>query len=61
MNGVTNHDYLCKITLCVDECCYRTPTTMENKSLFRSVVAFQIAFHAEIHANDVFLFFKNYF
>jgi hypothetical protein len=25
------------------------------------VVVFQIAFHAEIHANDVFLFFKNYF
>jgi len=25
------------------------------------VVAFQIAFRAEIHANDVFLFFKNHF
>ena len=25
------------------------------------VVAFQIAFRAEIHANDVFSFFKNYF
>jgi hypothetical protein len=25
------------------------------------VVAFQIAFCVEIHANDVFLFFKNYF
>ena len=25
------------------------------------VVAFQIAFRAEIHANNVFLFFKNYF
>jgi hypothetical protein len=25
------------------------------------VVAFQIAFRVEIHANDVFLFFKNYF
>jgi hypothetical protein len=24
-------------------------------------VAFQIFFHAEMHANDVFLFFKNYF
>jgi len=24
-------------------------------------VAFQIAFRAEIHTNDVFLFFKNYF
>jgi len=33
------------------------------KSVFDSVVAvtFQIAFRAEIHANDVFLFFKNYF
>jgi hypothetical membrane protein len=31
--------------------------------MFGSVVAvaFQIAFHAEIHANDVFSFFKNYF
>jgi hypothetical membrane protein len=25
------------------------------------VVAFQIAFRAEIHANDIFSFFKNYF
>jgi hypothetical protein len=24
-------------------------------------VAFQIIFYAEMHANDVFLFFKNYF
>jgi G:T-mismatch repair DNA endonuclease (very short patch repair protein) len=24
-------------------------------------VAFQIVFHAEMHANDVFLFFKNHF
>jgi hypothetical protein len=33
------------------------------KSVFGSVVVvtFQIAFHAEIHANDVFLFFKNHF
>jgi len=32
-------------------------------SVFDSVVAvaFQIAFRAKIHANDVFLFFKNYF
>ena len=31
--------------------------------MFDSVVAvaFQIAFRAEIHANDVFLFFKSYF
>jgi len=31
--------------------------------VFGSVVAvaFQIAFRAKIHANDVFLFFKNYF
>jgi hypothetical protein len=34
-----------------------------NKGLFGSVIAvtFQIAFHAKMHANDVFLFFKNYF
>jgi hypothetical protein len=25
------------------------------------VIAFQIAFRAEIHVNDVFSFFKNYF
>jgi hypothetical protein len=25
------------------------------------VVAFQITFRAEMHVNDVFLFFKNYF
>jgi hypothetical protein len=33
------------------------------KGVFDSVVVvvFQIAFRAEIHANDVFLFFKNYF
>ena len=33
------------------------------KSVFGSVVAgaFQITFHAEMHANDVFLFFKNHF
>jgi len=32
-------------------------------SVFGSVVAgvFQIVFRAEIHANDFFLFFKNYF
>jgi hypothetical protein len=31
--------------------------------VFGSVVAvaFQIAFHAEIHANDVFSFLKNHF
>jgi hypothetical protein len=34
-----------------------------SSSLFGSVVmgAFQITFHAKIHANDVFSFFKNYF
>ena len=34
-----------------------------RQSVFGSVVAvtFQITFRAEIHANDVFLFFKNYF
>jgi len=33
------------------------------KSMFGSVVVvvFQIAFRVEIHVNDVFLFFKNYF
>jgi hypothetical protein len=33
------------------------------KSVFGSVVAgaFQIAFRAEMHASDVFLFFKNHF
>ena len=33
------------------------------KNVFSSVVvvAFQIAFRAEIYVNDVFLFFKNYF
>jgi hypothetical protein len=32
-------------------------------SVFGSVVAgaFQIAFHAEMHANNIFLFFKNHF
>jgi hypothetical membrane protein len=31
--------------------------------MFGSVVAvaFQITFHAEMHVNDVFSFFKNYF
>jgi hypothetical protein len=31
--------------------------------MFGSVVAvaFQIIFYAEMHANDIFLFFKNYF
>jgi hypothetical protein len=24
-------------------------------------VAFQITFHAKMHINDIFLFFKNYF
>jgi hypothetical protein len=34
-----------------------------SMSVFGSVVAgaFQIAFRAEMHANDVFLFFKNHF
>jgi hypothetical protein len=33
------------------------------KSVFGNVVAgaFQIAFRVEMHANDVFLYFKNYF
>ena len=39
--------------------CMMLPTS----GLFGSVVAvaFQIAFHAKMHVNDVFLFFKNYF
>jgi hypothetical protein len=34
-----------------------------SKSVFDSVVAgaFQITFRAKMHANDVFLFFKNHF
>jgi len=34
-----------------------------SKSVFGNVVviAFQIVFHVKIHANDVFLFLKNYF
>jgi hypothetical protein len=34
-----------------------------TKSVFGSAVAgaFQITFRAKIHANNVFLFFKNYF
>jgi hypothetical protein len=38
-------------------------TAMIRSRVFGSVVvvAFQIAFRAEIHANDVFLFFKNHF
>jgi len=36
---------------------------LKHKTVFGSivVVAFQISFRAEIHANDVFLFFKNHF
>ena len=38
-------------------------SSKKSKSMFGSVVAvaFQIAFRAEIHVNDVFSFFKNYF
>jgi hypothetical protein len=36
---------------------------MADSSLFGNVivVAFQIIFRAKMHANDVFLFFKNHF
>jgi len=36
---------------------------VQTSGLFGSVVAvaFQIAFRAKMHANDVFLFFKNHF
>jgi hypothetical membrane protein len=35
----------------------------QSSSVFGSVVAvaFQITFRVEMHANDVFSFFKNYF
>jgi hypothetical protein len=35
----------------------------KTRSLFGSViaVAFQIAFRAKMYANNIFLFFKNYF
>jgi hypothetical protein len=48
--------YLFNISICAQE-------EENNKRVFGSVVvvAFQIAFRAEIHANDVFLFFKNHF
>jgi len=38
-------------------------TLYRFERVFGSVVAgaFQIAFRVEIHANDVFLFFKNHF
>ena len=38
-------------------------TYIITKGMFGSVVAvaFQITFRAEMHVNDVFLFFKNYF
>jgi hypothetical protein len=37
--------------------------SVHTQSVFGNVVmvTFQIAFCAEIHANDIFLFFKNYF
>jgi hypothetical protein len=43
--------------------CFSSFFELASLSLFGSVVviAFQIAFRAKIHANDVFLFFKNYF
>ena len=41
----------------------RSQFTCRGNSVFGSVVAgaFQITFLAKIHANDVFLFFKNHF
>ena len=41
----------------------QTQPQTTSKRVFGSVVAvaFQIAFRAEKHANNVFLFFKNYF
>jgi hypothetical protein len=42
---------------------YQPGNRLSSKSVFGSVIAgaFQIAFRAEMHANDVFLFFKNHF
>jgi len=44
-------------------CWWYFPLFVSLTCLFGSVVAvaFQIAFRAKMHANDVFLFFKNYF
>jgi hypothetical protein len=39
----------------------RGPITIQRMFGSVVVVAFQIAFRAEIYVNDVFLFFKNYF
>jgi hypothetical protein len=43
--------------------CILPPEVVITYSVFGSMVAgvFQIAFCAEIHANDFFLFFKNHF
>jgi hypothetical protein len=42
---------------------YKNTLALESKNVFGSVVAdaFQITFRAKMHANDVFLFFKNHF
>jgi hypothetical protein len=42
---------------------YRLSEMKEMKSVFDSVItgAFQITFRAKMHANNIFLFFKNYF
>jgi hypothetical protein len=41
----------------------KRPNAYFESGVFDSVVvvAFQIVFRAEIHVNDIFLFFKNYF
>jgi hypothetical protein len=41
----------------------RSQFTCQGNSVFGSVVAgaFQITFRVKMHANDVFLFFKNHF
>jgi len=41
----------------------KRPNAYFESGVFGSVVvvAFQIAFRAEIYINDIFLFFKNYF
>jgi hypothetical protein len=44
-------------------CMSRERERERERGMFESVVAvaFQSAFHVELHQNNVFLFFKNYF
>jgi hypothetical protein len=55
--------YILKIHLITKHTIITGSRLIELNWVFGSVVvvAFQIAFRAEIYANDVFLFFKNHF